>query len=149
MNLPTPRLAAAGRRAALATLLPLAALGLLTLAPAAQAGSPSPAAQAEINHLFQHLEASGCQFNRNGSWYDAATASKHLHQKYDTLVGKGLVSTAEQFIERGATQSSMSGQAYQVRCGQAAAQPSGPWFTAELQRWRSSHPAGAAASAAR
>ncbi len=48
-------------------------------------------------------------FQRNGSWYDGSDARAHLQRKYDYLLKKGMVDSAEQFIERAASQSSMSG----------------------------------------
>jgi hypothetical protein len=99
----------------------------------AQAGDNS---KAEINHLFTYLENSGCEFNRNGSWYNAKEASAHLRKKYGYLEEKKLVKSAEDFIERAATKSSVSGKAYQVRCVGAAPVESAGWFTAELVRYR-------------
>ncbi len=111
------------------------AAGLLLLAASAFA-APAPATQDEVAHLFAYLEKSGCQFNRNGSWYDAAAARDHLDKKYHYLLDKNLVGTTESFIKRGATQSSMSGKAYQVKCPGSAAIPSADWFRAELRRYR-------------
>jgi hypothetical protein len=108
----------------------------LLLAPASWAGEPSPASRAEIAHLFSYLESSGCDFYRNGSWYKSREASAHLHRKYQSLLEKGLVATAEDFIARAATESSMSGEPYRVRCGGGKAVESGPWFRAELLRHR-------------
>ncbi len=45
--------------------------------------------------------------------------------------------TAEQFIERAASASSLSGQAYLVRCGSAAPVQSGTWMLTQLQEMRS------------
>ena len=52
------------------------------------------------------------------------------------LLKKGLVTSAETFIERAATQSSASGKLYSVRCGNAAAVPSAIWLQEELGRFR-------------
>jgi hypothetical protein len=46
------------------------------------------------------------------------------------------VTSAETFIERGATQSSQSGKPYAVKCGDAAAVASADWLRDELQRFR-------------
>jgi hypothetical protein len=104
---------------------------------AAVAAEPSPIASKEIQHLFTYLETSGCQFFRNGSWHSAHDASKHLQQKYKYLLNRGMISSAESFIERGASESSMSNKPYQVRCGNAAKpDTSAAWFKAELARYR-------------
>lgn len=119
---------------------PLASLvlGLLcALPPAARAEQPSPAAAQEIEHLIGYLHDSGCEFMRNGSWYGSTKAADHLRQKYDYLRKKGWVATAEDFIARAGSESSMSHKPYAVRCAGQPAQPSGPWLQAELRRYRS------------
>ncbi len=103
----------------------------------ARAAEPGAATQQEIQHLFSQLEGSGCQFLRNGNWHSAQEASKHLQQKYKYLLNRGMISTAESFIERGASESSMSGKPYQVRCGGSATpDTSAAWFKAALARYR-------------
>jgi Family of unknown function (DUF5329) len=102
----------------------------------ARAAEPA-ATKFEIAHLFTVLEASNCQFYRNGSWYGAKDASAHLQSKYMYLKDKDLVPSAEKFIERAATESSLSGKAYQIKCADNVAQASAPWFTAALLKYRS------------
>ena len=101
------------------------------------AAEPGAAATQEIRYLLARLEASGCQFYRNGSWHSAQDASGHLQKKYRYLLDRGMISSAESFIEHGASASSMSGKPYQVRCG-ADAKPatSAAWLTAELVQYR-------------
>ena len=117
------------------------ALVLLLAFGAAIAQSVSPTTASEINQLFATLENSKCEFYRNGSWYDAKKASAHLHQKYEYLVKKHLVTSTESFIELAATKSSMSGTPYQVRCGNTQPVPSNSWFTDKLKQLRG-HSAG-------
>lgn len=112
---------------------------VLAMPARATAATPTPQARAEIDHLFAYLRASGCDFNRNGSWHGAAEAAQHLDKKYQYLLKKGMVESAEDFIARAATESSMSGDAYQVRCGTSAPVASATWFGAELRRFRQSH----------
>jgi Family of unknown function (DUF5329) len=102
---------------------------------AAQAAEPA-VTKVEIAHLFTTLEASGCLFNRNGSWHDAKEASAHLSTKYKYLQNLNLVPSAEKFIERAATESSFSGTAYLIKCPDSVSQPSGPWFQAALVKYR-------------
>jgi len=113
-----------------------ALLALLLNAPPLCAEPLSPAARGEIEVLLSRLAESGCQFLRNGNWYPAGEAQVHLRRKLDYLVDKGAVASAEDFIERAASQSSMSGRAYQVKCGSRAPVASGAWLRAELQRLR-------------
>ena len=93
-------------------------------------------AEKEILHLFEYLKQSNCEFNRNGSWYSANDAVKHLKTKYRYLVKKGLIKTAEQFIERAASRSSMSGKPYLVKCGDSKPVQTSEWFNDELKRIR-------------
>lgn len=125
-------------RSLAAALLALA----LGLGPASNlSAAPLPAAaHAEINGLMQRLQASGCQFNRNGSWYSGEEAKAHLLEKLDYLERKDLVHSTEQFIALGASESSMSGKPYLVRCGSAAPVQSKQWLNAELLAMRA-HPA--------
>ena len=115
------------------------ALALLTVCSIASAQAPSSTTAREITSLFTSLEASGCEFNRNGSWYTAPKASEHLRRKYDYLTKKHLVDSAESFIARAATESSMSGKAYQVRCPGKATIDSKVWFQAQLLQYRKAH----------
>lgn len=103
---------------------------------AAQQKAPSAAAAREITALLEHIERSGCQFERNGDWHDAPAARAHIERKYQALAERGKVPSAEAFIELAASGSSTTGKPYQVRCGQAAAVPSGPWLTQALARLR-------------
>lgn len=116
-------------------ILAVAVVALLGAATVSSA-EPDEVARTEIAHLLKHLESSGCQFQRNGSWYAPARAASHLNQKYEYLLKKGLVTSAESFIERAATESSASGKPYSVKCGAAAAVPSGAWLRTELLRFR-------------
>lgn len=113
------------------------ALLIAALPLAALAEKPTPAASQEIEHLITNLKASGCEFQRNGSWYDSAKAADHLRSKYDYLLKKGWVATPEDFIARAGTESSMSHKPYQVRCAGKEAEPSAAWLQAELKRYRS------------
>ena len=119
----------------IATSLRLAPV-LAVLLGTAHAAPTAPAVRTEILGLLQRLQDSGCEFNRNGSWYSGAEAKAHLLKKLDYLEGKDMVSTAEQFIERGATGSSMSGKPYLVRCAGKAPVESAQWLKAELAQVR-------------
>ena len=104
--------------------------------------APSPIAKREIQGLMDALSASSCEFQRNGTWHGRDEARKHLQRKYDYLLKKDLVATAEQFIERAASKSSMSGRAYQVRCPGQPAQPAATWFMSKLDALRGSGASG-------
>ncbi len=109
---------------------------VLATATALAQAAPSPQAQREIDALIAGLGASGCRFERNGQWYDAKTAQGHLRKKFDYLRKRGQADTAELFIERAASESSMSGKPYHVRCPGKAAETSAHWFRLQLQALR-------------
>src|SRR5512144_799088 len=108
-----------------------------TVAAAAGAAPLSPAVRTEIDGLLSKLETSGCEFNRNGTWYSAAEAKSHLLRKLKYLEDKGMVRSTEQFIELAATSSSMSGEPYLVRCGNGVPVQSRMWLLSQVQAMRS------------
>jgi hypothetical protein len=114
----------------------VAALILAAGIPLAAQGEPSVTAQQEINALLANIELSGCEFYRNGSWYNSKMARAHLRDKYNYLVRRDLINAAEDFIEKAATESSMTGKPYQVTCSGREAVPSGHWLRDELARYR-------------
>ena len=105
--------------------------------PAAHSAGLSQSAQLEIDQLLGALGSSNCGFNRNGTWYTASDAQAHLTKKYEYLRKKKLLESAEDFIAKGGTESSRSGQPYQVQCGQEDAVPSAVWLQDALRRLRS------------
>lgn len=113
----------------------VALIAIMTLSATAFA-APTSKAQREIDTLISGLGNSGCEFERNGSWHDAVAAREHLQKKYDYLRKRNLADTAELFIERGASKSSMSGKAYHVRCPGKTVETSEHWFRQQLQRLR-------------
>jgi len=115
----------------------LALCVLLGAAGIAGAEELSAGSRAEIDHLLEYLGQSECRFERNDKWYEASDAVAHLNRKLSWLLKRGLVDSAEQFIERAASESSRSGKPYQVQCGTGPPVTSREWFTAELERLRS------------
>jgi len=114
--------------AILAALLPLAALA-----------QPAPLAartEAEIGHLFDYISQSGCSFGRNGDWASTVVARGHVEMKYQYLRNRGMIATAEDFIEQAASRSSLSGKDYLVQCPGAAVVPTGGWLRTELEHFR-------------
>lgn len=91
----------------------------------------------EVGLLLNRLATSGCEFNRNGTWYTGPDAKGHLQTKLEYLERHQPPQSTEQFIKEAATVSSASGRAYQVRCPQVAEQPSAQWLTQELKALRS------------
>ena len=91
----------------------------------------------EIRHLLDYLESSGCQFFRNGKWYnDMKTVRGHAERKLRYFADKGRVHSAEDFIDLAASRSELSGKPYLVKCGEGPAKTSAQWLKEELDRYR-------------
>lgn len=109
----------------------LAAALAFHVAVSAAAPLATPA-WAEIDALLTRLEASGCEFDRNGSWYSGARARAHLLRKFEYLKGKVPILSAERFIELAASASSSTGKPYRVRCGNGSPVESRLWLIGQL-----------------
>jgi hypothetical protein len=103
--------------------------------PLARAEAPVKV-QNEVSFLLGYIAGSGCEFFRNGTWYNSRKAVAHLRDKYKYLIDNNLVTTTEQFIDRGASESSFSGKAYQIRCGGGIPVNSQPWLRERLAELR-------------
>jgi len=115
-------------RAALLTLL------LGTSALLAQA-TPSAAEEQMIDTLIQRVsKMTAMVFLRNGNEYTAADAAKHMQAKYDYFK-KELV-TAEDFIDRCASRSEVTGQPYKVKLTDGAVRDANEFLNSELRALR-------------
>src|SRR5574343_1047737 len=110
-------------------LISVLASAMFSLASAVPTAAP---VRAEIDLLLSKLQASGCEFNRNGSWYSGAEAKVHLLRKLEYIEGKSAVQSTEQFIELAAAKSSSSGRPYQVKCGAESPVESQVWLAKQL-----------------
>jgi hypothetical protein len=109
-------------------------LGLLWV-PVARAEPPAKV-QIEVNFLLGYIDGSGCAFYRNGTWHDSKAAQAHIRDKYKYLAARNLINTTEEFIEKAASESSFTGQTYEVRCNGGAPLTSNQWLRDELARLR-------------
>ena len=89
--------------------------------------------RAEVDTLLGRLGQSCCSFYRNGEWYPAEQAKAHLLRK---LKAAGEPPSTEQFIDELASESSLSGKAYLVRCGESAPVESNTWLMEQLELMR-------------
>jgi hypothetical protein len=113
---------------------------LLELFATPIAGAETPkSVQGEVEFLLDYVATSGCQFYRNGSWHDPKSAQAHLRSKYQYLAVRSQINSTEDFIEKAATQSSFSGQPYQVGCAGEKITFSNQWLRSVLVRFRASH----------
>lgn len=109
-------------------------LGFLAVLPAH--ALPPANVQAEVSVLLDYIDGSGCEFYRNGTWHDSKAAQAHLRDKYNYLAARDQIDTTEDFIDKAATKSSLSGQAYLVKCYGGAPVTSSQWLFDELVRLR-------------
>jgi hypothetical protein len=109
----------------------LAITASLLIASATSAADET--ADVEIHYLLDYVAGSGCSFLRNGDTHDAVDAADHLRLKYNR--GKRYADTAENFIDRLASESSWSGETYTVTCGDTT-EPSGEWLHRALDDYR-------------
>ena len=134
-------------RTALNAALAGATLCVTLLAPVPAQAEIAAGARAEIDHLLAFVGNSGCEFFRNGSWYESRKGQSHMSDKLNYLLGKDMIKATSDFIDKAATQSSMSGQPYKVRC-KGTEIASAKWLADELARFRATGmPAASAASA--
>lgn len=106
---------------------------LAVLLMASPAGATSPAEDARVEALLQALEQeNGTVFIRNGSEHDAREAADHLRGKYRR--SKSRLESAEQFIDKVGTRSSISGRDYEVRRPGGQSRPAGPYLHQILKR---------------
>ncbi len=87
----------------------------------------------EIEYLLYFVGGSDCIFIRNGGEYQAKEAREHLEMKYNHV--KRRIKTAEDFIDKIASKSSLSGRQYEVRCDGVKLQTS-QWLREALASYR-------------
>lgn len=118
-------------------------LGLLALTclPALGAAQLNDTARQEVEALLRAVGSSGCEFVRGGTAYTATKAQEHLQQKFAYLDSRGQLKSAEDFIVKAGTRSSMTGEAYGIRCAGTGLQASDAWLQARLKAMRPPGPA--------
>jgi len=86
----------------------------------------------DVDYLLNYVADSGCTFIRNSERHDGTEAAAHLRAKYEQ--DKRHIKSAEQFIDRLASASSLSGQPYVVSCG-GQTQTSRDWLNEALSNY--------------
>ncbi len=108
---------------------------LLASGPGVARESIPPEEMARIEQLCDTVARSkGMYFVRNDKAYSPDDAAKFLREKLKAMGDE--VTTAEQFIDKIATKSSMSGKPYTVRFADGREIPSAEFLRAELARQR-------------
>jgi len=89
----------------------------------------------KIEYLLSFIAGSDCIFIRNGEDHSAKEAGKHLEMKYNHV--KKRIKTAEDFINKIATKSSLTRRLYKVRCA-GVLLPTRLWLEDALAHYRES-----------
>ena len=106
---------------------------VLALLPAA---SLADTMDDEIDYLISSVGRGGCKFIRNGTQHLGKDARAHLKSK--RRHNAHLFHSTEEFIEKIASKSAMSGKPYLIGCRAKAKQTAAEWFTALLAEYRAS-----------
>lgn len=110
----------------------------LTLAAAVSPASDKSEA-AKIESLIQSVaQLQGAKFVRNGSEYDAKAAADHLRLKLEKAGSR--VKTADDFIRLCASQSSMTGQPYEIHWDDGRVMTSEAFLRARLAELEGAKP---------
>ncbi|WP_235505078.1 DUF5329 family protein [Variovorax sp. Root318D1] len=108
---------------------------LLGAAAALAQATPSASEQKLIDTLILRVSnMKTMTFMRNGDAHNAANAAKHMQAKFDHF--KDEIVTAEDFIDRCASRSEMTGKPYQVKMPNGAVRDAKEFLTAELRTLR-------------
>lgn len=104
---------------------------LVGLALSSTAGALDENQRARIEQLLARIETSNVVFVRNGARHDAREAAAHLRMKWEKAGDR--IATAEQFIDRLASRSYLSGKAYLVVLPDGRRLEAGPWLSGLLK----------------
>lgn len=116
------------------TASPIAATRATTATQAQPPRHPALTEMQKIDYLIQAVKDSGLTFIRNGSEYDSPKAAEHLRQKLNFAIrhyGEDQI-TADLFINRLASRSSITRRAYLIKLKDGRTVPCGQWLTEKL-----------------
>ena len=127
----TPILSFTTHRRALMVSLTLALLSVMCATPALAALSTKE--EARINAMLALLEKrSDLAFIRNGSSHNAVDAVAHLKLKLSRT--RNRIDTAEQFIDKVASSSSVTGESYMIQQAGQKPEPAKPFLHKLLEQ---------------
>ncbi len=116
----------------------LVTLVLVLSAPLAMAEAPLVET---VDYLLRQVATSNYVFIRNGKDHESEDAAKHMRRKYEHFSDE--IATPEQFIDRSATKSMMTGQRYRVRFPDGREMDTANWLLEELAEFRAAGDCGA------
>jgi len=100
-------------------------------------GQPPEDIEPAIQFLLKHVTDSGLTFIRNSERHDAADAAEHMNSKYEYFRDK--IKTPEDFIQRCASKSLMSGKPYRVVLENGEEVRTDAWLLRALMVYRNNH----------
>jgi len=112
---------------------------LLLLTPCLLRGEQIDTVDKTVLHLIGHVSGSDLTFIRNNDRYTSVEAAEHMNKKYQHF--REDIKTAEDFIERCASRSLLSGKPYLVINEQGEQVRTSEWLLAELADYRVRHTA--------
>lgn len=112
-------------------------LAMLVLLLTLSAKSACADSAAEIAALIEAVRQSPCQFIRNGDPHGGAEAAEHIAAKYRYFQDE--IASAEDFIDRAASRSALSGKPYEIACPGQPVVTAADWLRARLRDWRQQH----------
>lgn len=107
---------------------------LFLLTPCLLRGEQIDTVDKTVLHLIDHVAESGLTFIRNNDRYTAVEAAEHMNKKYQHF--RKDINTPEDFIERCASRSLLSGKAYLVINEQNEHVRTSEWLELELADYR-------------
>jgi hypothetical protein len=107
------------------------AFTLLLLAIPAFSASPEPVAQT-VDALIKTVEKSDLKFVRNGDEHTAKEAAEHMRRKYDHF--KKEIKTPEDFVNKCASKSELSGKPYTVKKPDGSTEKCDVWMRSLLEQ---------------
>lgn len=90
--------------------------------------------QAEGQHLLAFIRETGCQMERNAKLHSPEEKQNHLTCKYNFY--RNSITQTEDFIEKAARCSVLSGRSYLTLCLGRESQPAAEWLKQELECFR-------------
>jgi hypothetical protein len=84
-----------------------------------------------IDSLLKSVETSDCKFVRNGDEHTGKEAAEHMRRKYDHF--KKQIKTTDDFIEKCASKSELSGKPYMIKLPDGAKVKAEDWMHARLK----------------
>ncbi len=99
-------------------------------------GQQSENTESAIQLLLKHVADSGLTFIRNSDRHDAFDAAEHMNSKYEYFRDK--IKTPEDFIERCASKSLLSGKPYLVVLENGEEVRTDDWLLRALTNYRRS-----------